>query len=264
MDNVLATLPAKVSPDAINAGASPALKSATISHASDLLKTFTADALDNTKVKVIAAIAITAGLTCEEFKAECKQAQKLADEADTLSGFKVPEDAKGVDKYGPTRRVLNQRLSEAKQLFGVFKMAPNILQEMGYVKALDTARKHLDSLGVKWDGSKPQTESQKALKEETAAFSKAMAECPRAEGEDKAAWLERVEAEAWATLEAQREESFNKGVEKVFASLTEKHGEHMPRAIAQMVVDKMTTEQLEGLQNYIQEELVIRMLETKV
>lgn len=253
--NVLATLTEKVSPVAMAAGAPEGLKVGHISHADDLFKAFTADVFENTKVNVIRNIAITAGLTCEEFKAECKKAQAKADETDALTGFVKEAGAKGQDQYGPTRRVLNSRLGEAKNLFGVFKQAPDILKEKGYVAALSIAREYLAEKGVKWDGSKAATEEQKQAKAKIAAVAEAMALNARTEGETREEWLIRVDDIATEKLAQAEEEVFNKGVKKLYESLTEKHDDATLSAVIQMVIDSLDDEGLNSMKAYIESKL---------
>jgi hypothetical protein len=255
MQNVINELPSKVSPVAMAAGSPDGLKVGHVSHADDLFKAFTADVFETSKLSVLRTMAITAGLTCEEFKAECKRAQAKADETDALTGFVKEAGAKGQYQYGPTRRVLNSRLGEAKNLFGVFKQAPDILKEKGYVAALSIAREFLAEKGVKWDGSKATTEEQKQAKARVAAVAEAMGTTAKNEGETREEWLIRVDELATEKLAQAEEEVFNKGVKKLYDSLTEKHDDKTLSAVLQMVIDSLDDEGLNSMKAYIDSKL---------
>jgi hypothetical protein len=173
MENVINSLPSCVNDAAINQGFKP-LSNGFVSHASDLFKAYTDDEQDNTKLSVIKAMSV---LTPDEFSQECKLAQKLADEVDAANGFKPVEGTKKMDeRYGIKRRVLNQRLSEAKRLFGVFKQAPDVLKEKGYAAALLAARAWLSDNSKTWDGNTALSSDEKAAKKEKAALVEAIAE----------------------------------------------------------------------------------------
>ena len=183
MENVIASLPSRVNDAAINQGFQP-LSNGFVSHASDLFKAYTDDEQDNTKLSVIRDMAGRSahqspqqGLSPDEFSQECKKAQALADEVDAANGFKPVEGAKKIEeRYGIKRRVLNQRLSEAKRLFGVFKQAPDVLKEKGYAAALLAARAWLADNSKTWDGNTALSSDEKAAKKEKAALVEAIAE----------------------------------------------------------------------------------------
>jgi hypothetical protein len=226
MDNVIASLPSRVSPMALAAGASVALATGAINHASTLLEIYVSEETEDTKVKAIGRIA-EAGITCEEFAKSCKKAQEMADDLDKANGFKAPDDAKGQDLYGPKRRVLNQRLSEAKRLFGVFKMQPDVLKERGYWSALDAARTYLDQIGMKWDGTKQDTSESKANKNHAKLARKAleavMVANPMQAGESIKTYNDRMSDMVEQTMEDMQEQAQQDAVNKVVKSLTEKH-----------------------------------------
>lgn len=193
MESAIASLPARVSPEAVREGASEGLKTGHISIASEIYKVFAADS-DDTKVKIVARWAESK--TCEEFRKECKAAQEIADNVDKASGFVPAPDAKGADKYGPQRKVINSRLSEAKILFGVNKMNPDILKEKGYWNALQAARDWLNESGLKWDGdTKPTAERKAELKvnaEFTAAEMQVREDHPQKAGESYKEYKDRI------------------------------------------------------------------------
>lgn len=193
MENVINTLPARVSPEAMQQGTPEGLKVGHLSIASDIFETFGNDS-DNTKVQVVARWADA--LTCDQFAKECKDAQEIADKTDAACGFVAPKDAKGTEKYGPKRRLINSRMSEAKALFGVYKINPDVLKEKGYWAAIQAAREFLDSKGVKWDGTpRPSDEvkaSRKLNKELSEADMAVRKDHPMEEGENYKEYVERI------------------------------------------------------------------------
>lgn len=176
MESVLVKVAETTSPAAMASGTNPALKSVShVSMASDLFKAFTDDDLENTKLSVLRHMALVQGLTIAQFGEEVKLAQKLADEADAMNGFKPAEHPKSMDeRYGLKRRVLNQRMSEAKNLFGVFKQEPSILKEKGYWACLQAARNWLKANGKTWEGDTALSATDKAVKAEKKALAKAI------------------------------------------------------------------------------------------
>lgn len=252
MENVLSSLPSRVSPEALAAPKQVGLSGGKVSHASDLLKAFTADVFDTTRLTTLKAIA-ESGITCEEFKAECKQAQKLASETDALAGFIKKEGATGADQYGPVRRVLNQRLSEAKQVFGVLKAEPSVVAEKGYFPAVEAARQYLSNKGVKWDGSKAPTEAQKASKEQREALGAVMDETAQEPGESLAAYMARCTDLVEAKLEEMADKAKEKAMLKLVASLEKAHGPNILADLFTYLVDISDKESLKDMGNYIYE-----------
>lgn len=265
MNNVLADIAGMVSPEAIAAGTNPELRVGHINHGASLYGAFVVDSEKTglTQVQTISAIA-ESGITFEEFSKACKDAQALADTVDTGLGFKAVEDAKGQDKYGPKRRLLNQRLSEAKQLFGVFKTQPDLLKEQGYWNALAIAREHLATRGTKWDGSVAPSDEQKAagkaFKQNQTAIVEAMSEFPIQADETRAEYLARIDSEVEKKLEALEADSFNKGVQSLHEAFCKKHGTEMLEALFAFHMGQTSVETLESAQHFIQEELVMRTL----
>jgi hypothetical protein len=263
VDNVIESLPSKVSPAALAAGAPEGLRVGNSSVGFDLVEMYASEATETTRISKIRAMA--ENLTCEQFKASCKDAQKRASDIDTAAGFKAAEGAKGQDQYGPVRRVLNQRLSEAKNLFGVFKLSAAVLAEKGYHPALKAARDFLKAQGKQWDGTKAPTQEEKQAEETKAmqlsAIQAAMQAHPREEGESMADWMIRCEEEVTSIEEKLQADAFNKGVNKAHEKIVKQYGTDMLLAVLQKTVDEMDTEGLEALQSYIQEELVIRQVE---
>lgn len=245
MNNVLANIAAVISPAAIQAGGTEALKTGHINHGAALYSTFVieADKQGLTQMETIREIALTAKLSCTEFAAAIKGAQELADTMDKANGFVKPEGAKGQDNYGPKRRLLNQRASEAKQLFGVFKLQPQLLQEKGYWQGLTDARDYLSELHIKWDNTPVLSDSEatakKASKASTKALAEVMATNAMKEGESRADYLVRIDDMAEKALADAKAEEFNKTVKTTIEKLTEKHGSEMLMAIAQFALESV-------------------------
>jgi hypothetical protein len=177
MDNILSTLDEKVVPAAIAAGTPTALKTGRISHGEDLFKAFVSDSdAELSQVKLIHQMAVVEGQTTVEFDGDCKQAATFADAADHMNGWKAKEGATGAEKYGPKRKVLNARLSEARTLFGTFKRAPDLLKEKGYWTAIAIARDYLKANKIKWDGEPIESKEARAARMEHKARRAAIVE----------------------------------------------------------------------------------------
>lgn len=264
--NAIANLAATVSPEAMAAGAPEELKVGHINHGAAIYDAFVVDAEKQglTTLETVREIAVSSSLTNEEFADACKKAQKIADGVDSGNGFKATEDAKGIEKYGPKRRLLNQRLSEAKQLFGVFKMAPQILVEMGYWAALAKARDYLTERTIKWDGSPALSADEKADKKaasvRTQARVSAMDSHPQKKGESDDDYLLRVRALMAEAVDKAEQEQFNKDVESLYSALTKKHDFALLAGVMQLMLAESDTDSLESLQHWIQEEIVIRTI----
>lgn len=203
-----------------------ALKSGSINYGVTLVEMFTDDKAEETKVKQLQAMAQT--ITCEEFSKAVKHAKDIADATDKANGFVKAEGAKGQDAYGPKRQLLNARMSEAKRIFGVAKMAPDVLKEKGYWTAVNTAREWLEANGKTWDGLTAESaESKQARKHDalrTGAIAKAMNENPQQKDEDRATWLQRIDAIMNGNIAAMEAEVFEKRVQTIEASLRKQFG----------------------------------------
>lgn len=202
MDNVLATIESKVSPDAVNAGKTEELKSGHMNYGKELFDMYVGDDAKDTMVKAI--IRMAEALTQDQFEKACKDAQGIADNMDTALGFKPAADAKGAEKYGAKRKVINARVSEAKAIFGAYKIDPKIVQEKGYWSALQASRDLLKAKGVKWDGAtaptKEERETKKQNKEFNAAFDAARELLAQLPGESPKDYATRCAAKAEAIL----------------------------------------------------------------
>ena len=239
-----------------------------MNHASALFGIYVVDADKEgiNKLEAIQAIA-NAGLSYVEFSAQFKKAQEMADSADKANGFVKPEGAKGAENYGPKRRLLNQRGSEAKRLFGVFKRNPAILAEKGYWQALEAARSWLEDQAQTWDGDKALSKDEKADKHassvRTGARAAAMDANPQKKDESDADYLLRVRELMAAAVDAAESDEFNKGVKSLYDSLMKKHNQAMLSGVMQMMLESMDDDSLNALQSWIQEEIVCRIVETK-
>lgn len=206
------------------------LTQAAINGAAELVEMFADDRQQETLVKRLQALA--AVKTTAEFSEDVKNAKKLADTIDGANGFTKPEGAKGQDAYGPKRQLLNSRLSEAKRVFGVAKMAPEVLKEKGYWAAVNAARKWLDDHGKTWDGNKALNSAEKAAKREQGAKDEILGairkEHPQNMGESLAAWATRVETLYEDALQDGIAQSAVKRVETIVASLKKQFGDEMP------------------------------------
>jgi hypothetical protein len=252
MDSVLANIEGSVSPAAIAAGSPTALKTGHIQWGADLYNTFAAEATESTKVKVIVQIA-EAGLTPEEFKGQCKKACEMADANDKANGFTPKEDAKGTEKYGPIRRVLNQRLSEAKQIFGAYKVKPEALKEKGYWAALAAAREVLAEKGCNWDGSNANPEAKKAAKA-SREMQKAIADVLTA----------NPMAQPSELIEQAKQKAFDNEVDAAVEAITKKFGKGdiLRNACVKILSTISTPEEMDSyVQHFGTEAMNIRLTE---
>lgn len=252
MENVLSNIEGSISPAAIAAGTPVALKVGHIQYGADLYNAFAAEATESTKVKVIIQIA-EAGLTPYEFKAECKKATELADTNDKANGFTPKADAKGTDKYGPIRRVLNQRLSEAKQIFGAYKIKPESLKEKGYWAALAAAREVLTEKGCNWDGSNANPEAKKAQKA-SREMQKAIADVLSA----------NPMVQPTELIEQAKEKAFQNEVDAAVEAITKKYGKgDVLRVACVKILSAISTpEEMDGfVQHFGEEAMQIRLQE---
>lgn len=221
-----------------------ALRTGTINHGAAIYSTFVAEADKQglTQMETIRAIALDAGISCVEFDKAIKDAQEMASATDKANGFVKAEGAKGQDTYGPKRRLLNQRASEARSLFGVFKLQPSLLKEKGYWQGLSDSRDYLAELDIKWDGSKVLSKDAKsavkASKLEREALALVMAENAQEEGESRADYLTRIDGMADAAVEAAKAEEFNKVVKKTIEGLSSE----MIMAVAMHAINSVMTE----------------------
>lgn len=262
MNNVLANVASQVSPAAMAAGTPVALRVGHLNHAASLYSAFIVDAEKQglSVLETLREMAITSGLTCVEFQASFKAAQAIADATDKSSGFTPAEGAKGIEKYGPKRRLLNQRGTEAKRLFGVFKLAPDELQEKGYWSALTAARAYLDAKGLEWDGNKAEgkeaKELRKAGKLERETLAAVMEANAQQDGESRADYLVRIDEMAEEAVASAQEDAFNKGVKTLFESLSKKHGPETMGGIFWRMLETLEPEELETVRAWIQEEMI--------
>lgn len=256
MDNILVSLPSRVSPQALttpvnNEGFSVGKSTF---HTS-LLEAFTKDVFDTSR---LACLKSMSHITCEEFKKVCKDAQEQASNVDAMSGFIKAEGSVGADQYGPIRRVLNQRLSEAKQVFGVLKTDASVVAEKGWFPAVEAARFFLSSLNVKWDGSKAPTEEQKASKETRAALSEVMGENKQEANESFATYMARCASLVETKLEERAEQAKEKALLKIVSSLEKAHGKDVLASLFAYIVDVADHDSLKDMANYIYEAQVLQ------
>ena len=197
-----------------------------VNYGVDLVTMYAVDDIAETKVQKLAEMAKV--ITTAEFSDAIKAAKSIADAMDKANGFVKAEGSKGQAMYGAKRQLLNSRLSEAKRIFGVFKQAPDVLKEKGYWLAVQTARGWLDSHGKTWDGNTAETGDIKAARKvregNIVARSAVQTDNPQNEGETIAQWQERLEPLVQAKIEKMKDDTFNKRVETLVASLLKQFG----------------------------------------
>lgn len=221
MENVIASLESKVAPAAVSAGTPAALTVGHINYGKELFDLYAREDAQDTTVKAIIRMADV--LTCEQFAEQVEKAQEIATATDAALGFKAPEDAKGAEKYGPKRRLINSRMSEAKQIFGAQKLNPQCLKEKGYWAAVQAARDFLTNKGVKWDGQRAKTAEEKAVarenKENNEAIELAKQVLPQLPGESIKDWMIRCADRAETLKEQARIQKVLDKLEEIPADL---------------------------------------------
>jgi len=235
MENVIANLESKVAPAAIAAGSTDSLKTGHMNYGKELFDLYVGDDSKDTMVKAIVRMA--SALTCEQFRGECEKAQEIASATDAACGFVAKEGAKGTEKYGPKRRTINTRLSEAKQIFGCAKLDMSAVIERGYWSALQSAKDALQGMGVKWDGQKAATKEQRAAqrdnKESLEAFAMAQKILPQHAGESIKQWTERVAIKAEALKEQMIVDELVEKIKNLHAS-----GDYVMSAVFEYIKDQ--------------------------
>ena len=235
MENVLANLESQVAPAAMAAGADEGLKVGHMNYGKELFDLYVGDDSKDTMVKAIVRMA--SALTCEQFRAECEKAQEIASSTDAACGFKAKDGAKGTEKYGPKRRTINTRLSEAKQIFGCAKLDLSKVIERGYWSALQSAKDTLGEKGLKWDGQKAATKEQRIAqrdnKESLEAFALAQKILPQHAGESIKQWTERVAIKAESLKEQMAVDEL---VEKIKA--LHANGDYVMSAVFEYIKDQ--------------------------
>jgi hypothetical protein len=244
MENVITSLPSRVNDAAMNQGFQP-LSNGVVSHASDLFAAYTDDSADNSKLACIKAMTF---MSPDEFSKECKAAQALADTVDAANGFKAIEGTKKMEeRYGLKRRVLNQRLSEAKRLFGVFKQAPDVLKEKGYFAAVAAARQWLSDNKKTWDGNTALSSDEKQAKASKAALVNALAE-GLADGMD----VDTAKAAA-------ENKVFETKVQALLASLVKTHDGDTLFTVALRLIEATDVDAIDQAITYLSEAKMIAM-----
>ena len=198
-----------------DAGAEPMSKSQPTAHthaqvAIELLDQFGQAESTQKRVESLFYMA-TDGLTCEEFDACMSDALLRAKAADKATGWKPADDAKGRDLYGPRQSSLASNASNARQVFGCFKVSPDAIAKPGpsgvmysdlfpnFSQAYKMAVAELNRLKVNWKGqaisvmeaaAKQKKEHANAVDIETAA----KLANPQQPGETLEQWEARIEA----------------------------------------------------------------------
>ena len=244
MNSVIASLPETVSPQAMAAGTPTALRVGRLSHASDLFKVFTQE--DATKINLLRKLAET--ITVKDFETDCKDAGKLASEHDTLMGFTPAKDAKGQDKYGPKRQMFNSRSTEMRQVFGVLKLAPQVLQDKGFTNSLIASREYLKANSINWRGESVADETQREIKRglraQNDAMEQAKEENPQEAGETIAQYFARLAPIADELLADTKTKAFREDVDKCVKRMIENNSVAFCDAVAIEILRQSSKEQL--------------------
>jgi hypothetical protein len=175
--------------------APPALRVGKLNYVPAMLETFAHEGEGANKVDLLIDLQI---LTPAEFKDLCKNSIKAAAKVDTLNGFVPADDAKGQDKYGSKESSMRTQASMASVVWGAMKQG-DAYPNGSFAGAVKQARKFLDSIARKWDGSVALTKDQKtakaALDLEAQAYALAKAADPAAKLDDLAELVESKRAE---------------------------------------------------------------------
>jgi hypothetical protein len=184
----------------------------------------------------------TDGLTCEEFDECMADALTRAKQADKAAGFKAADDAKGRDLYGPRQSSLASNASNARQVFGCFKVSPEAIVKAGpsgvmhtdlfpnFSNAYGKAVAELRRLGVNWKGQ-PVSVIEQAAKQKKANNAAVDIETaaklanPQQAGETIEQWEARIEALLPEFEQAATDAAASDAGEKLHKSLCKKYGD---------------------------------------
>jgi len=182
------------------------------------------------------------GLTCEEFDACMSDALLRAKAVDKSLGWQPAKDAKGRDLYGPRQSSLASNASNARQVFGCFKVSPESIVKPGpsgvmhsdlfpvFSQAYKLAVAELNRLKVNWKGqaisvmeqaAKAKKEHANAVDIETAA----KLANPQQPGETIEQWESRIEALLPDYVQQAQEATADNAGAKLFKSLVKKYGD---------------------------------------
>lgn len=235
-----------------------------INYAHDLYTAFVSEEADKPKMMVLKMLALDVGLTTAQFIEQCKNAQAEASQQDALAGFVADVNAKDATKrYGPKRRQLNTRLSEAKVVFGVFKQAPAALAEKGYFGAVHAARVWLETNGKEWDGNNRLSPADRAKRQEKALVKKAltevMSEIDMIPGESIADYQMRIAPKAEAAKEKAQDEIFNERVKGFVKRITENTDENVYIEGCLKILETLDIDGLQAAIEYLSEAKMIKI-----
>lgn len=216
---------------------------------------------DNKTTRCVVELALSA-MTFTEYDQAEKGALAMAASADKASGWVVPENAKGRDKYGPKQSSMATQASMRRQLFGAAKMNPACIVSIApnglinfdtlptFVKAVDKARAFLNEQGVDWQGQKTddlrkQRDNKADNKAWAAARAVAEEQVVRQPGEPYAMWQARV-TEAMADIRAEMDdEAAKEKADKLAQAFIDKHGVNVAELTAKAILAKLGYE-IEG------------------
>lgn len=198
---------------------------------------------ESTQTRVMSLFYIaTDGLTCEEFDECMADALTRAKQADKAAGWKPAEGAKGRDLYGPRQSSLASNASNARQVFGCFKVSPDAIAKPGpsgvmhsdlfpnFSAAYRMAVAELNRLKVNWKGqavsvmeaaAKTKKANNAAIDIETAA----KLANPQQAGETIEQWEARIEALLPEFEQAATDSAASDAGAKLFKSLVKKYGD---------------------------------------
>jgi hypothetical protein len=180
--------------------------------------------------------------TDADLKSALKDAIEIAHKHDVKAG--VPEKDRG-----PKRQQAMNVRTIMQNAYGALRRAPQELEALGYNERTGyqemrvLAKKALDSRGIKWDGTKVKTDSDKLAAQEQAAkqqkadaMAVAMAETTQGEGEEDITYFLRVKAKADAVLAQLADETADRKASKLAADIATKQD----RGIVERVIGKLT------------------------
>jgi hypothetical protein len=239
------------SPEAVHAPKNHQLRTGAVSCASDLMAAFSDDDSSNTKLDLIKRIA--SEITCEEFKDECKKAQTLADVLDSVNGFVPSDDA----RYGIKRRVLNNRLSEAKRLFGVFKAAPDVLKEKGYNPAVVAARQWLLQNRKQWDGVSVPDEQSREAKAVSKATKEVTSSTPMVPGESIKDYQARCLPLIECYMAEAKQKAYEDSIDKLVKRLAENEDGDVLLTACLRILESQSISDVQGYIEYLSEAKMI-------
>lgn len=205
----------------------------------------------NERTRLVYGI-VSEGFTPEEYENIEREAVNMAGIADQAAGFKMPQGAKGPEKYGPKQRTMRARVSERKAVFGVMRLnlsaivstpkdgVLNLDTLPPFDTALALAKQYMRKESIDWKGQS--SNDRRQLKDantvqglEAKAKAKVEETEPRQQGETLTQWNIRTGEKQEAVFAELLVEANQKKAIKIAKTLMDDHGPTLCALIADRI-----------------------------